>query len=87
MCTASPQAYNASTWVRSAIRNGDPLSGAIFRNATLRRSFFWVSHTFTHQNLNNATYSDARCGWFVMVVHGMILRLICRSVQSDRAAQ
>jgi hypothetical protein len=55
------QAYNSSTWVKSAILAGDPVAAAIANNATLRRSFFWVSHTFTHQNLNNATYSDARC--------------------------
>lgn len=29
-----------------------------FQNTTIRDSFAWVSHTFTHENLDNATLSD-----------------------------
>jgi hypothetical protein len=39
-------------------------------------SFFWTSHTFTHQNLNNATSSDStkqvratRTRWCVCLGH------------------
>lgn len=37
----------------------DALYNAFVSSPTLRRAFHWVSHTFTHLNLNNATYSDA----------------------------
>jgi len=35
----------------------DPLAEYI-QNTTIRDSFAWVSHTFTHENLENSTYVD-----------------------------
>jgi hypothetical protein len=37
--------------------SSDPL-GQFFMNATTRDAFLHVSHTFTHEQENNATYSD-----------------------------
>jgi hypothetical protein len=44
------------TWTLSCA-NKEPLA-AWFMNPTQRDHFFHVSHTFSHENLNNATYSD-----------------------------
>jgi hypothetical protein len=91
-CNCLPQqAYNSSNWVEPAILAGDPLAAAIANNATLRRSFFWVTHTFTHQNLNNATYSDARCVpilgmWHVYTLSGLKLRSKTVGIPQDGAA-
>lgn len=36
----------------------DPLYNAFVTSTDLKRTFYWVSHTFTHMNLNNGTYTD-----------------------------
>jgi len=36
----------------------DPLA-VYFQNTSKRDAFGWVSHTFTHEDLDNATYADA----------------------------
>ncbi|KAF3929959.1 hypothetical protein AA313_de0205982 [Arthrobotrys entomopaga] len=36
----------------------DPLAVYLWATAKTSKSFFFVSHTFTHESLNNATYSD-----------------------------
>jgi len=53
---ATPTLYPAG-W-GTACLNKDPLA-AWFRVAANRNAFFHISHTFTHEGLNNATNSDA----------------------------
>ncbi|KAJ1564226.1 hypothetical protein HK096_009042, partial [Nowakowskiella sp. JEL0078] len=40
----------------STIQNDDLF--AYLSNPTIQKNFFFVSHTFTHENLNNASYQD-----------------------------
>lgn len=49
----TPTSYN---WTKACIQQ-DPI-GAWFMKAANRDAFLHVSHTFSHENLNNATYSD-----------------------------
>ncbi|CAG8959323.1 hypothetical protein HYFRA_00013093 [Hymenoscyphus fraxineus] len=49
----SPASYS---WSNDCVRQ-DPI-GAWFTVAANRDAFLHVSHTFSHENLNNATYSD-----------------------------
>jgi len=51
---SSPNVYN---WTLACAQL-DPLE-AFFANAANRDSFAHVSHTFSHESLNNATFSDA----------------------------
>ncbi|KAJ3110080.1 hypothetical protein HDU96_006924 [Phlyctochytrium bullatum] len=44
-------------WTQTALNN-DPLYRFFARTAQ-RLEFFWCSHTFTHQSLNNNSFSDA----------------------------
>ncbi|KAJ3098676.1 hypothetical protein HDU97_003793 [Phlyctochytrium planicorne] len=55
------KANQASPWETndSVLKQADPLY-AYFAGKTLPTSkFYWCSHTFTHEILNNCTYSDA----------------------------
>jgi len=45
------------TWKEKELLR-DPLYKAVQTTPGLKESFYWVSHTFTHMELNNATYSD-----------------------------
>ncbi|KAH7123623.1 hypothetical protein B0J11DRAFT_317353 [Dendryphion nanum] len=53
MWPATPTTYNYT----STCLNGDALS-TWFQTATNRDQFHHLSHTFTHEHLNNATYAD-----------------------------
>jgi hypothetical protein len=54
------QAYTSRAWNATRIVAASEIATALVTNATLRDAFLWTSHTFTHQNLNNATYTDCR---------------------------
>lgn len=58
-----PANYTSAAWDAAAIRAGDPLAASTFSNPSLVTGLNWVSHTFTHQNLNNATSADSRRQW------------------------
>jgi hypothetical protein len=34
------------------------VAAAVVNDASIQQGFFWSSHTFTHQNLDNATVQD-----------------------------
>lgn len=51
------------------------MSAAIMTNASLANAFLWVSHTFTHLSLNNATGSDTRLQWQLNKAMAALLRL------------
>jgi hypothetical protein len=57
-CCLNPQGYTSATWNRTTILANNPLASAIVNNVTLKRAFYWTSHTFTHENLNNASLAD-----------------------------
>jgi hypothetical protein len=51
----------SSQWSASQIRALDPVASAIASNANgIADAFWWSHHTFTHENLDNATAYDAR---------------------------
>ncbi|KAJ1536245.1 hypothetical protein HK096_000073, partial [Nowakowskiella sp. JEL0078] len=41
----------------TSLANSDPLF-VYFKDPAKQANFFWLSHTFTHENLNNASYTD-----------------------------
>lgn len=51
-----PTTPTSYTWTKACVQQ-DPI-GAWFMKAANRDAFLHVSHTFSHENLNNATYSD-----------------------------
>lgn len=52
--------YSSAPWSAARVLAGDPLAAAASVAMVSGNSpFFFTSHTFTHQNLNNATSSDS----------------------------
>jgi hypothetical protein len=48
-------------WSASEIKANDPVAAAVIANSYgLANAFWWSHHTFTHENLDNATSFDAR---------------------------
>ena len=52
----------------------DPLA-TFFHNPANRDAFAWVSHTFTHENLENATYYDTNLQMSFNYHHAQVLGL------------
>jgi hypothetical protein len=53
------QNYSSSQWDLNRILSGNPVAAAVVNDASIQQGFFWSSHTFTHQNLDNATIQDS----------------------------
>ncbi|GBF97916.1 hypothetical protein Rsub_10589 [Raphidocelis subcapitata] len=49
-----------STWNVTAFLSGDALAAEVAGNADTRSGFFYSHHTWSHQNLDNATLYDAQ---------------------------
>ncbi|OUM57546.1 hypothetical protein PIROE2DRAFT_17441 [Piromyces sp. E2] len=48
-----------SDWDDSVLRSGDKLYDYFARNPEAQDHFYWLTHTFSHQNLNYASFHDA----------------------------
>ncbi|ORX77348.1 hypothetical protein BCR32DRAFT_328962 [Anaeromyces robustus] len=48
-----------SNWDDSVLRNGDKLYDYIAKNPEVQDNFYWLTHTFSHHNLNSASFHDA----------------------------
>jgi hypothetical protein len=57
------QNTSAQWWDKPAILVGSLLGRTLLNNRTLTDAFLWTSHSFTHQNMNNATYADCQTQW------------------------
>jgi hypothetical protein len=49
-----------STWNITAFLAGDTLAAEVANNTATRNTFFFSHHTWSHQNLDNATLYDAQ---------------------------
>jgi hypothetical protein len=58
------QDYSSNYWGTTASWiSKDSLTADVVAEMQAGGEFFWTSHTFTHQNLNNVTNSDATYQW------------------------
>jgi hypothetical protein len=87
----------SSKWSPTQIRANDPVAAAVISNTNnVATSFWWSHHTFTHENLDNATSFDARAqielniamavGAFIGARPAASLRAACGSVIRPLAA-
>jgi hypothetical protein len=58
--SCAPQKVDTKKWKKADLVSGSPVAAALADGSALQKAFFWTSHTFTHQNLNNATYHDCQ---------------------------
>lgn len=57
------QNYTDGLFNATAIQTRDPAAAEVFSNRATRNAFFWVSHTFQHQSLGNASFNDCYKQW------------------------
>jgi hypothetical protein len=76
MClTTLLQNTSAQWWDKPAILVGSLIGRTLISNRTLTDAFLWTSHSFTHQNMNNATYSDCQTQWGLNKAMAELLQL------------
>ncbi|ORX80162.1 hypothetical protein BCR32DRAFT_327791 [Anaeromyces robustus] len=53
-----PETFD-SDWDDAALREGDKLYDYFAQNPEAQDNFYWLTHTFSHHNLNSASFHDA----------------------------
>jgi len=53
-----PETFD-SDWDDAALRKGDKLYDYFAQNPEAQDNFYWLTHTFSHHNLNSASFHDA----------------------------
>ncbi|ORX80163.1 hypothetical protein BCR32DRAFT_327792 [Anaeromyces robustus] len=53
-----PETFD-SDWDDAALRKGDKLYDFVAKNTEIQDNFYWLTHTFSHHNLNSASFHDA----------------------------
>lgn len=69
------QNYTEALFNATAIQARDPAAAEVFSNRATRNAFFWVSHTFQHQSLGNASFNDCYKQWYLNKIIGNYLNM------------